>query len=101
MPHTPSGDSRTAEELREEIERTRERLGATVEQLVARTDVKRRAKAEAARLAGRVKASAAPDPVRRAVAQGSSAVRRHRGPALAAACVLVTAVLFTWRWRNR
>ena len=97
----PSGDSRSAEELREEIERTRERLGATVEQLAARADVKRRARAEAARLAARAKASAAPVPVRRAVVQGSRAVRGHRGLALAAGGLLVTAAMLAWQWRKR
>ena len=47
------------QELREEIGRTRERLGETVEQLAAKTDVKGRARAKAADLAGRVKASTA------------------------------------------
>jgi len=47
------------QELREEIERTREQLGQTVEQLVAKTDLKGRARAKAADLAGRVKGSTA------------------------------------------
>ena len=47
------------QELREEIGRTREQLGETVEQLVAKTDLKGRARAKAADLAGRVKASTA------------------------------------------
>jgi hypothetical protein len=47
------------QELREEIERTREQLGETVEQLVAKTDLKGRARAKAADLAGRVKGSTA------------------------------------------
>jgi hypothetical protein len=101
MASTPSADPRDAEELREEIERTRERLGATLEQLVARADVKRRAKAEAARLAERAKASAAPASLRRAVAQGPRAVSGHRGPALAAACGLITAALLVWQWRKQ
>jgi hypothetical protein len=40
-------------ELRREIERTREQLGETVEQLAAKTDVKGRARAKATELAGR------------------------------------------------
>jgi lysozyme family protein len=43
-----------AQQLREEIERTRERLGETVEQLAAKADVKSRARAEAAGLADQV-----------------------------------------------
>jgi hypothetical protein len=46
-------------ELRQEIERTREQLGETVEQLAAKTDVKGRARAKAAELAGRAKTQTA------------------------------------------
>jgi len=42
--------------LQEEIERTREHLGQTVEALVAKVDVKARAQDEASRLIGRLKA---------------------------------------------
>ena len=44
--------------LQQEIERTREHLGETVEALVAKVDVKARAQGEATRLMGRLKASA-------------------------------------------
>jgi hypothetical protein len=44
--------------LQEEIERTREHLGQTVEALVAKVDVKARAQDEASRLLGRFKARA-------------------------------------------
>jgi hypothetical protein len=44
--------------LQEEIERTREHLGETVEALVAKVDVKARAQDEAGRLIGRLKAKA-------------------------------------------
>jgi gas vesicle protein len=55
-----SGDSvpDTEQELREDIERTREQLGDTVEQFVAKADVKARTKAKAAELSGRVKDTA-------------------------------------------
>ena len=43
------------EELRQEIEQTREQLGDTVELLVAKTDIKGRARAKAAGLTGRLK----------------------------------------------
>ena len=56
---TGAGPGRTVpeneRELRQEIEQTRERLGDTVEQLVAKTDIKGRARAKAAVLTGRVK----------------------------------------------
>jgi Protein of unknown function (DUF3618) len=48
------------QELRQEIEQTRERLGDTVELLVAKTDIKGRAQAKVAGLAGRVKGKSAP-----------------------------------------
>jgi hypothetical protein len=47
------------QELRQEIEQTRERLGDTVEVLVAKTDVKGRARAKVAGLSGRVKGKSA------------------------------------------
>lgn len=47
-----------AEQLRQDIERTREQLGETVEELAAKADVKSRAGAKAAKLSGRVKAKA-------------------------------------------
>jgi hypothetical protein len=46
----PSDDT----ELKKEIERTREELGETVEALIAKTDVKARAKDQVAQLSGRV-----------------------------------------------
>ena len=45
-----------AQGLQQEIERTREHLGQTVEALVAKVDVKARAQDEASRLIGRLKA---------------------------------------------
>jgi hypothetical protein len=50
----------TEQELRHEIEQTRERLGDTVELLVAKTDIKGRAQAKVAGLAGRVTGRAFP-----------------------------------------
>jgi hypothetical protein len=46
------------QQLRQEIERTREQLGKTVEQLAAKADVKSRGQAKAAEVFGRVKATA-------------------------------------------
>lgn len=43
------------QQLRQEIEQTRERLGQTVEQLVAKTNVKRMARVGVAELAGQAK----------------------------------------------
>jgi hypothetical protein len=55
---TASGPADDAQELRQDIEQTRGQLGGTVEQLVAKTDVKARARDQAAALAGRVKGQA-------------------------------------------
>jgi Protein of unknown function (DUF3618) len=46
------------QQLEQEIERAREQLGETVEQLAAKADVKGRAQAKAAEVSGRVKATA-------------------------------------------
>ena len=43
------------QQLEQEIEQTREQLGETVEQLAAKADVKRRARAKAAEVSERVK----------------------------------------------
>ena len=98
-----------AQRLREEIERTREHLGATVEQLVARADVKSRALAEAAELTGRLKLAAvqarqaAPGYARRAIGQGRKTVRNQQMPLSMAAGVFVAALvsLFIWQRRRR
>lgn len=91
-----SAGTRSADDtdvLKQEIERTREQLGETVEQLAAKTDVKTRARAKAAELAGRVKSSSAQ--VRaQAVAQAGTVrgqfaaktgVTRHKAVAVGAA----------------
>ena len=62
MATKPSNDAeqlREGMQLREGIERTREHLGETIEHLAAKADVKGRAQAQAAELAGRVKGTAA------------------------------------------
>ncbi len=46
-----------AQALRDEIEQAREHLGDTVEQLAAKADVKKQARAEAARLGERARAA--------------------------------------------
>jgi uncharacterized protein DUF3618 len=61
------------QQLREEIGRTHEQLGETVEQLVAKTDVKGRARAKTADLTGRVKASTAR--VRAKATEGGAGMR--------------------------
>jgi hypothetical protein len=72
-----------ARQLKAEIEQTRERLGATVEQLAAKADVKSRARAKATDVAGRA---------------GEHWLPLSLGAA--GAVMLVTAYL-AWQWRKR
>ncbi len=104
--HGSAGDD--AQQLREEIELTREHLGATVEQLAAKLDVKSRAQAEAAELTARLKRAgtqarqAAPGCARRAVAQGKKTAREQRVPlAVAAGVVAVAVALLIWQRSKR
>jgi Protein of unknown function (DUF3618) len=64
----------TAQELEQEIERTREHLGEMVDELAGRADVKARARARAAELSDRLR---------------QSAVLRRRWPLAVAAGVLI------------
>lgn len=127
----PAAEERPVDEagLRQEIERTREQLGETVEQLAAKTDVQGRARAKAAELAGRAKGTTAqartqaaaqfgnvrgqlqaraapareaiPEPLRRAVAKGASTAQQRRVPLATAAVTLIAGYLaFRW-WRRR
>jgi Protein of unknown function (DUF3618) len=77
-----------AQQIRAEIERTREHLGATVEQLAARVDVKARARAEAAALAERTRS------------QVTRVTREQRIP-LAAAVAGTLAVISLAIWLRR
>lgn len=103
----PAGDQPDAERLRDEIERTREHLGATVEQLVARADVKSRALAEAAELTGRLRQAAvqarqaAPGYARRAMIQVTKTARQQRVPLSVTAGVLVGLGMVIWQRRRR
>lgn len=97
-----------AQQLRQEIELTRKRLGAAVEQLAAKADVKGRARAQAAELAGRVKSAAvrgrhaAPGSARRALSTGASTAREHWAPlSLAAGAVLAVTALAVWQRGKR
>ena len=87
----PTAEERPVDEagLKQEIERTREQLGETVDQLAAKTDVKGRARAEAAELAGRAKSTTAQARTRAATQvsslrgqlAGRSAVARQKAAA--------------------
>ena len=85
-----------AQQIRAEIERTREHLGATVEQLAARVDVKSRARAQAAQLAGQARSQ-----LEKARSQAVSVARDHRVPLAAAAAGALTAVCLAIWQRSR
>lgn len=94
--------SRTPEQdaLAEEIERTREQLGETVEALAAKADVKARAQRRAAEVKDnlRAKARAATGKVTAQPGERSPAVVIMRGHGLeaAAAAAAVAALIFAW-----
>jgi hypothetical protein len=97
-------------ELKNQIERTREQLGETVDQLTAKADVKDRTRITAAQAAGRVRSqlqervarvrAATPDPARRAAAKVTSSVRRRPAPSAIAAASLIAGLL-AFRWSRK
>ena len=114
---SPAHPADKAQALRDEIEQTREHLGDTVEQLAAKADVKKQARAEAARLGERARVAVArargramltaakarktaPGQARDALDQGARAAREHRGP-LAAAVGALVAALIIWKRGKR
>jgi len=75
----------TAEELQQEIEQSRQRLGQTVDELAAKTDVKTRARAKATEVSGRVR---------------QSQLVQRRWPVALAAGVLIVGSVAVWRWKK-
>lgn len=72
-----------AQELEQEIERSREQLGATAEELAARTEAKARARDKAAELSGRAKSKTG-QARKEAAARAASARSQLAGKAAAA-----------------
>ena len=127
-PSGATGPPDDAEQLKEQIEATRDRLGETVERLAAKADVKAQAQATVTNLtqrakdrtsqvrqqaaaaggSGRARVSAAaaplwdaaPDPVKQAVSTGTEGARQYRRQLAIAAGVLVAGVVVL-RWWNR
>jgi small-conductance mechanosensitive channel len=113
------------EQLLAAIEQTREELGRTVEQLVAKTDVKARAQAKVSDLAQRAKDATsqvrhqaaaqagsarsqladryqAAGPLKQAATQRIQRARTHRKPLIIAAGALIAgAVVVVTIWRRR
>jgi hypothetical protein len=86
-----TGPPEDIQELRQEIEDTREQLGDTVQRLAAKTDVKARARYKAAELTQKVKgkasqtqaqATASAGNARSQVAEKTEAARQHVMPAV-------------------
>ena len=83
----------TAEELQQEIEQTRERLGQTVEELAAKADVKGQARAKATEVKARV--TEMPTQLKR-----SEMMQRGWPLALTATGVLLMGSALVWRRRS-
>jgi Protein of unknown function (DUF3618) len=103
-PHAAGNIADSPERIRAEIERTRQQLGDTVERLAAKTDVKRRARAEVTAFTGRAKSAlmttrrSAAGSARQTLDKGASTARRNPVPlAVAAGLVLAAVSLAVWR----
>jgi hypothetical protein len=97
----------TEPEIRQEIERTRERLGATVEELAAKADVTARMRTKAADV--REKAQAKAGAVSGRVAATATGLSRRarprqlagrRWPVALAVGLLAAGGVAVWRWRK-
>jgi len=88
-----ASDPASAAELQQEIERTREHLGQTVEELAAKADVKSRARAKTAEV--KRKAADMSGQVRR-----SQVVQRRWPLAAAAAGIILIGSIAVWRRRK-
>jgi hypothetical protein len=86
----------TAEELRHEIEQTRQRLGDTVDELAAKADMKARARVKTAGAKAQARATAAEVSGR---VRHSQMVQRRWPVALAAGAVIAGSVAI-WLWRR-
>jgi hypothetical protein len=109
----------SSEDLQQEIEQTRQRLGETVDELAAKADVKARARATAAEAKERAQATAAEAKERAQATAAEAATRvqataaevsgrvrqnelvQRRWPVALAAGVLVVASVAIWRWRRK
>jgi hypothetical protein len=87
----------TADDLRQEIEQTRQRLGETVDELASKADMKARARAKAAEMQAQARDRVAGIPAR---LSHNQAVRRHWPIALTAAGLLMAGSAVIWRWRQ-
>jgi ElaB/YqjD/DUF883 family membrane-anchored ribosome-binding protein len=114
-----TGPEISQEEIQQEIERTRQHLGETVEELAAKADVKARAQAKAADVKAKAQAKVADV---KAKAQGTAADVKAKAPAAAtelsgrvrqspvvqrrwplavAAGIVLAGSVAIWRWRRK
>ncbi|MFE2416357.1 DUF3618 domain-containing protein [Streptomyces hokutonensis] len=121
-PHTGDEAALSTEELREQVEATREELGETVEALAAKADVKARAQDKAHAVKQQVGEKTAqaeahlrntatnvihvvqdktPEPVREKAGQGLQAVRANRAPLLAVAGAFIALLLIRRSRKHR
>jgi hypothetical protein len=88
----------TAQELEQEIERTREHLGDTIDELAGKADMKARARARAAEVKAR--AAEVSGRIRQSKAVQSQ-VKQRRWPVVVAAGVLIAGSVIIWRRRGK
>jgi chromosome segregation ATPase len=97
----------SADDLRQEIELTRQRLGETVDELAAKADVKARARDKAIQVKAQAQDQLAKTTARtrEQVAEVSGRVSqnetvRRRWPVALSAAVALAAAVAIWRWRQ-
>jgi hypothetical protein len=97
------GQSMTAQELEQEIERTREHLGDTIDELAGKADMKARARARAAEVKARARARAAhvSGRVRQSKAVQSQVLQRRWPVAVAAGVLIAGSVIIRRRRRGK
>jgi hypothetical protein len=89
----------TAQELEQEIERTREHLGDTIDELAGKADMKARARARAAEVKAR--AADVSGRVRQSKAVQSQVLQRRWPVAVAAGVLIAGAVIIRRRRRGK
>lgn len=100
-----------ARQLELQIERTRQQLGDTVQELMAKADLKGRALAKATDVSRTCKTTivqarksaweATPEQLRQALAKGAGTARDHWVPLTVASGVVILDCLAVWQWKAR
>ncbi|WP_018656162.1 DUF3618 domain-containing protein [Actinomadura flavalba] len=113
MTDKPGGDGPSADELRADIERTREDLGDTVEALAAKADVPARAKEKAAQVKDETQQKVAATKEKAAGYADATKEKAHEyadeygepaaktGAVVGGGVALALAGLAAWRWKRR